>query len=128
MVASHLPDAVQGPGPVDVVLDVHGAAHVVRIEPRVALLDCLRHHMRLPDATERCDHGACGACTVWVDTRPVLACLTLAIACEGRAITTAGSGLHRWTGADATGGGSPDIRTVLRDVRDGVGEVGSATR
>ena len=88
MVASQLPDAVQGPGPVDVVLNVNGATHVVRLEPRVSLLDCLRDHMNLTGAKKGCNQGACGACTVLVDGKRVLSCLTLAAQCAGRAVTT----------------------------------------
>jgi xanthine dehydrogenase iron-sulfur cluster and FAD-binding subunit A len=63
-------------------------AHVVRIEPRVSLLDALREHLGLAGAKKGCDQGTCGACTVWVDGRRVLACLTLAVACEGHEVTT----------------------------------------
>ncbi|MBV1851279.1 (2Fe-2S)-binding protein [Catellatospora tritici] len=88
MSASNLPDAEAGPGPVDVVLNINGRTHVVRIEPRVSLLDCLRDVVDLTGTKKGCNQGACGACTVWVDKRRVVSCLTLAIACEGREITT----------------------------------------
>ena len=58
------------------------------IEPRVSLLDALREHLDLTGTKKGCDQGTCGACTVWVDGRRVLACLTLAITCEGREVTT----------------------------------------
>nr|WP_239086280.1 (2Fe-2S)-binding protein [Catellatospora methionotrophica] len=152
------------------VLNVNGATHVVRIEPRVSLLDCLRDHMNLTGAKKGCNQGACGACTVWVDKRRVVACLTLAIACEGRDITTiegmaVDGSLHPMqkaflsedafqcgyctpgqimsavallaeghAGSDAEIGewmsgnicrcaAYPNIRTAIRDVRDGVGGV-----
>jgi xanthine dehydrogenase YagT iron-sulfur-binding subunit len=72
----------------DVELTVNGETHVLELEPRVSLLDALREHLRLTGTKKGCDQGTCGACTVWVDGRRVLACLTLAFACEGREVTT----------------------------------------
>jgi xanthine dehydrogenase YagT iron-sulfur-binding subunit len=82
-----------------VVLTVNGARHELRLEPRVSLLDALREHLGLTGSKKGCDQGTCGACTVWVDGRRVLACLTLAVACEDREVTTieglsAGGDLH----------------------------------
>jgi xanthine dehydrogenase YagT iron-sulfur-binding subunit len=71
-----------------VTLDVNGCAHELRIEPRVSLLDALREHLGLTGSKKGCDQGTCGACTVWVEGRRVLACLTLAVTCEGREVTT----------------------------------------
>jgi xanthine dehydrogenase YagT iron-sulfur-binding subunit len=78
----------RGPGPTDVALTVNGETRVLDLEPRVSLLDALRDHLDLTGAKKGCDQGTCGACTVWVDGRRVLACLTLAVACEGREVTT----------------------------------------
>lgn len=78
----------RGPEAVEVKLSVNGVTHVLRIEPRVSLLDALRERMDLMGTKKGCDQGACGACTVHVDGRRVVSCLTLAIACEGRAVTT----------------------------------------
>jgi xanthine dehydrogenase YagT iron-sulfur-binding subunit len=69
-------------------LIVNGAEHALEIEPRVSLLDALREHLHLTGAKKGCDQGTCGACTVWVDGRRVLSCLTLAMTCEGREVTT----------------------------------------
>ncbi|GGT28338.1 (2Fe-2S)-binding protein [Streptomyces chromofuscus] len=80
--------AERGPGPVQVRLSINGTEHTVDIEPRVSLLDALRERLDLTGAKKGCDQGTCGACTVWVDGRRVLACLTLAMTCEGREITT----------------------------------------
>ncbi len=78
----------RGPDAVPVKLSINGAAHLMQIEPRVSLLDALREHLDLTGAKKGCDQGTCGACTVWVDGRRVLACLTLAVACEGHEVTT----------------------------------------
>ena len=72
--------------PVELV--VNGVARVVGLEPRTSLLDALREHLELTGSKKGCDQGTCGACTVWVDGRRVLACLTLAVTCEGREVTT----------------------------------------
>jgi xanthine dehydrogenase YagT iron-sulfur-binding subunit len=71
-----------------VTLNVNGHARDLRIEPRVSLLDALREHLDLTGSKKGCDQGTCGACTVWVNGRRVLGCLTLAVTCEGREITT----------------------------------------
>ena len=77
-----------GPGSGTVVLTVNGQVRELQVEPRVSLLDALREHLGLAGSKKGCDQGTCGACTVWVDGRRVLACLTLAVACEGREVTT----------------------------------------
>ncbi|MGW5879676.1 (2Fe-2S)-binding protein [Nocardiopsis terrae] len=77
-----------GPEPADVLLTVNGTVHRVRLEPRVSLLDALRERLDVTGPKKGCNQGACGACTVWVDGHRVLACLTLAVACEGREVTT----------------------------------------
>jgi xanthine dehydrogenase YagT iron-sulfur-binding subunit len=79
---------VIGPASVPVVLEVNGREHVVDLEPRVSLLDALREHLDLTGSKKGCDQGTCGACTVWVDGRRVLACLTLAVAATGHEVTT----------------------------------------
>ncbi|WP_156722337.1 (2Fe-2S)-binding protein [Streptomyces apocyni] len=100
--ASPGPEAAErGPGPVKVRLGVNGRERGIDIEPRVSLLEVLRAELDLTGAKRGCDQGTCGACTVWVDGRRVLACLTLAITCEGREVTTI-EGLAR---PDGTGDG-----------------------
>ncbi|MFG2606401.1 (2Fe-2S)-binding protein [Streptomyces sp. NPDC048514] len=71
-----------------VTLTVNGREHALRLDTRVTLLDALRDRLGLVGTKKGCDQGACGACTVHLDGRRVLACLTLAAQAEGRAITT----------------------------------------
>jgi xanthine dehydrogenase YagT iron-sulfur-binding subunit len=78
----------RGPQAGTVRLTVNGHLHEAELEPRVSLLDALREHLGLTGSKKGCDQGTCGACTVWVDGRRVLACLTLAVTCEGREVTT----------------------------------------
>ncbi|MBI3183786.1 MAG: (2Fe-2S)-binding protein [Myxococcales bacterium] len=69
-------------------LEVNGDRHQLAVEPRTTLLEALRYELGLTGSKQGCDKGDCGACTVLVDGRPVLSCLTLAIEAEGRRITT----------------------------------------
>ena len=74
---------------VDLKLNVNGESHTfAELDTRVTLLDCLREHLDLTGAKKGCDHGTCGSCTVLIDGRRVLACLTLAAAVDGKQITT----------------------------------------
>ena len=77
-----------GTGNIGATLAVNGDTRVVDLEPRTSLLDALRERLGLTGTKKGCDHGTCGACTVWVDGRRVLSCLTLAVTCEGREVTT----------------------------------------
>jgi xanthine dehydrogenase YagT iron-sulfur-binding subunit len=81
------PDRSTFPSP-SVILRINNQTHDLDIEPRVTLLDALRERLELTGAKKGCDHGQCGACTVLIDGQCVLSCLTLAIACEGKEITT----------------------------------------
>jgi xanthine dehydrogenase YagT iron-sulfur-binding subunit len=83
-----VPGAAVGPSETAIELEVNDRTRRLSIEPRVSLLDALREHLQLTGSKKGCDQGTCGACTVWVDARRVLACLTLAVTCEGREITT----------------------------------------
>ncbi len=78
----------RGPAPVPVTLNVNGTPHALQLEPRVTLLDALRERLGLTGSKKGCDQGQCGACTVLVDGRRVNGCLTLAIATEGKRVTT----------------------------------------
>ena len=76
------------PGTVKVGLQVNGQLHSLDVDPRVTLLDALRERLNLTGTKKGCDHGACGACTVLVDGKRVLSCLTLAVMAGGKTITT----------------------------------------
>jgi xanthine dehydrogenase YagT iron-sulfur-binding subunit len=80
-------EAGYGPS-ITINLEVNSSAHQLHIEPRVTLLDALRERLSLFGTKKGCDHGQCGACTVHVDGRRVLSCLTLAVQVQGRKITT----------------------------------------
>jgi xanthine dehydrogenase YagT iron-sulfur-binding subunit len=71
-----------------VTLQVNGRPRQLKIDPRVTLLDALRDHLGLTGTKKGCDRGECGACTVHIDGRRALSCLTLAVMAEGREITT----------------------------------------
>jgi xanthine dehydrogenase YagT iron-sulfur-binding subunit len=80
--------AVHGPGKVPVTLNVNGKKLNAQLEPRVTLLDALRENFDLTGAKRVCDRGACGACTVLLDGKPVYACSVLAIDAQSAKITT----------------------------------------
>jgi xanthine dehydrogenase YagT iron-sulfur-binding subunit len=77
-----------GPHPMHMTLKVNGADHRLSLDPRVTLLDAVRDHLGLTGSKKGCDQGQCGACTMLVDGRRVLACLTLAASVQGRAVET----------------------------------------
>ena len=69
-------------------LRVNGELREFEADPRATLLDALREHLGLTGSKKGCDHGQCGACTVHVNGRRVLACLSLAVAHQRDEITT----------------------------------------
>ncbi|MFD5751529.1 (2Fe-2S)-binding protein [Streptomyces sp. NPDC127033] len=69
-------------------LNVNGEKHTLPVDHRTTLLDALRERLDLTGTKKGCDQGQCGACTVLVDGRRTVACLQLAVAAEGREITT----------------------------------------
>ena len=77
---------IEGARPV--TLRINGKEHPLQLDPRTTLLDCLREHVALTGTKKGCDHGQCGACTVHVNGRRVLSCLSLALTHDGDDITT----------------------------------------
>jgi xanthine dehydrogenase YagT iron-sulfur-binding subunit len=80
--------AAGAPGEVTISFRLNGDQTKVTIDPRVTLLDLLRERLELTGTKKGCDRGQCGACTVHVDGRRVVSCLTLAAMVNGRSVTT----------------------------------------
>lgn len=83
-----IPPPVRTPEMQEITLQVNGRRIALVVEPRTSLLDSLREQAGLTGTKKGCDRGSCGACTVHIDGRRVVSCLTLAIRCQGRAVTT----------------------------------------
>jgi aerobic-type carbon monoxide dehydrogenase small subunit (CoxS/CutS family) len=77
-----------GPGQVAVTLNVNGKDHVLKLEPRVTLVEALRERLGLTGTKRTCDHGECGACTVLINGRAICSCMTLAVNAQGKKIIT----------------------------------------
>ncbi|HEX4814164.1 MAG TPA: 2Fe-2S iron-sulfur cluster-binding protein [Nonomuraea sp.] len=73
---------------VNLRLSVNGRRHVLDLDTRVSLLDCLRDHLRLTGPKKGCDQGACGACTVLLNGERVNSCLVLAAQCVDAEVVT----------------------------------------
>lgn len=80
--------------PLHLTFSVNDAVRSLKVEPRTTLLDALRNELGLTGPKKSCDRGECGACTVHIDGRRVLSCMTLAAMHEGQQITTI-EGLER---------------------------------
>ncbi len=78
----------------DVSITVNGSIRTLKVEPRATLLDALRDELALTGPKKSCDRGECGACTVHIEGRRVLSCMTLAAMHDGQRITTI-EGLER---------------------------------
>jgi xanthine dehydrogenase YagT iron-sulfur-binding subunit len=73
---------------VPLALTINGKPYQLSVEPRVTLLDLLREQLALTGSKKGCDWGQCGACTVHVDGKRVLSCLSLAVMQQGKKVTT----------------------------------------
>jgi aerobic-type carbon monoxide dehydrogenase small subunit (CoxS/CutS family) len=88
--AAKYPLETPATGPQKITLNVNGADYEVEVDPEESLRDCLREKLGYLSIKDMClGHGACGSCTVIMDGRAVLSCLTLAVECGGAKIETA---------------------------------------
>ena len=92
---------------IEITVRVNGRAVRAVVRPRTTLLDWLREEVGLTGTKKGCNQGACGACTVLVDGQRMNGCLTLAVQCDGREITTV-EGL-------ANGDGLSPVQAAFRD-------------
>jgi xanthine dehydrogenase YagT iron-sulfur-binding subunit len=87
--SSHLrSEGAAKPAPVSITLSVNGERRTLGVAPWTTLLDLLRDRLDLTGSKKGCDHGQCGACTVLLDGRRILSCLTLAAMTDGAEVTT----------------------------------------
>jgi xanthine dehydrogenase YagT iron-sulfur-binding subunit len=85
------PSQVHKPAQIDTVpvtLQVNGQVLKLVVDQRTSLLDALREYAGLTGTKKGCDRGSCGACTVHLEGRRIVSCLTLATRCQGKEITT----------------------------------------
>jgi len=73
---------------VEIQFNLNGSPHMAQVEPRMLLVDYLRHEAKLTGTHVGCEQGACGACTILVDGRAVRSCLMFAVQADGREIRT----------------------------------------
>jgi xanthine dehydrogenase YagT iron-sulfur-binding subunit len=85
---SDTPKKDDGDGLTEITLEINGKLQRLRVDSRVTLLDALRDRLQLTGTKKGCDQGQCGACTVHIDGRRVLSCLTLAVMAKGKEVTT----------------------------------------
>ncbi|HEU0145393.1 MAG TPA: (2Fe-2S)-binding protein [Bradyrhizobium sp.] len=76
------------PRPISIALTINGEPRTLDVAPWTTLLDLLRDRLDLTGSKKGCDHGQCGACTVLIDGRRVVSCLTLAVMKDGAEVTT----------------------------------------
>src|SRR4249919_2278563 len=85
-IAAGVPTGLAGTTAITLVLN--GTPIKLDVAPWTTLLDALREYVGLTGTKKGCDHGQCGACTVLVDGRRIVSCLTLAVMKDGAEITT----------------------------------------
>ncbi|MPZ39336.1 MAG: 2Fe-2S iron-sulfur cluster binding domain-containing protein [Rhizobiales bacterium] len=73
---------------ISIALTVNNVERTLQVSPWTTLLDALRDHLELTGTKKGCDHGQCGACTVLVEGRRIISCLTLAVMKDGAKVTT----------------------------------------
>jgi xanthine dehydrogenase YagT iron-sulfur-binding subunit len=78
----------EAPITAEVSLTINGSPRTLTVDTRTSLLDLLREHLDLHGAKKGCDHGQCGACTILINGQRANACLALAVAHDGAALTT----------------------------------------
>jgi xanthine dehydrogenase YagT iron-sulfur-binding subunit len=93
------PQSTLAPAQLPITLTINGEKRALKVAPWTTLLDLLRERLDLTGTKKGCDHGQCGACTVLIDGRRVVSCLTLAVMKDGADVTTIeglanGEGLH----------------------------------
>jgi xanthine dehydrogenase YagT iron-sulfur-binding subunit len=79
---------IPAPEKITVSLTVNGVPRAIAVAPWVTLLDALRERLGLTGPKKGCDHGQCGACTVLVDGRRIVSCMTFAVMQDGAEVTT----------------------------------------
>ena len=82
------PSPAKAPTVLPVSMEVNGKTERLELDSRTTLLDTLREHLKLTGTKKGCDHGQCGACTVFVNGKRINACLSLAIQHQGDKVTT----------------------------------------
>lgn len=91
-----------------ITLTINGRDIDMLVEPRKLLSDAIREDARLTGTHIGCEHGVCGACTVLVDGDPQRSCLTFAVQCQGKAISTIES-------IEGKGGGYTALQQALHE-------------
>src|SRR5215468_697385 len=74
--------------PSEIELTINGQLRRLRLDPRTSLLDALREHLDLTGTKKGCNQGACGACTILLNGKRIVSCLTLAVMHHGAEVTT----------------------------------------
>ena len=97
-------------------MEVNGDPVTLAVEPSQTLCEALRYDLALTGTKQGCDKGDCGACTVWVDGRPILSCISLALLCEGAKITTVEGLAEHWR--QQRGGEPTALHPVQRQMAD----------